>query len=120
MALLLLGEHATVTICHSRTRDLNSMTRQADVLLVAAGRAGLIDGSAIKPGAVVIDFGINAVDGRLVGDVDAESAAEVAGAITRVPGGTGPVTTALLGRNLVMLAEQAATGGMVGRGIFGP
>jgi methylenetetrahydrofolate dehydrogenase (NADP+)/methenyltetrahydrofolate cyclohydrolase len=116
LALLLLGEHATVTICHSRTRDLDSMTKQADILLVAAGRAGLVNGAAIKQGAVVIDFGVNAVEGRLIGDVDAESAMEVAGAITRVPGGTGPVTTALLGRNLVSLAERAMTRGKLGRG----
>ncbi len=106
LALLLLGEHATVTICHTRTRDLSEVTRQADILLVAAGRPHLLDASAIKAGAIVVDFGITAVGGRLLGDVDTESAQAVAAAITPVPGGTGPVTTALLARNLVDLAER--------------
>ena len=103
---LLLHEHATVAVCHTRTRDLGGMTRQADVLLVAAGRAGLVDGGMVKPGAVVVDFGINVVGDDLVGDADAASVAEVAGALTPVPGGVGPVTNAVLARNLVELAER--------------
>jgi len=105
LAQLLLQEHATVVICHTRTPDLGSFGRLADVLAVAAGRAGLISGSQVKPGATVVDFGISVVDGRLVGDVDFESVSAVAGAITPVPGGTGPVTTAVLARNLVGVAE---------------
>jgi methylenetetrahydrofolate dehydrogenase (NADP+)/methenyltetrahydrofolate cyclohydrolase len=103
---LLLLENATVTVCHTRTADLGAVTRQADVLLLAAGRANLVDGSMVKPGAVVIDFGINVVDDKLVGDADFESVSAVASAITPVPGGVGPVTTAVLARNLVELAEQ--------------
>src|SRR5690606_33393298 len=87
VALLLLREHATVTICHSRTADLGAMTRQADVLVVAVGKPNFITGDMIKPGAVVIDVGINRVDGQLVGDVGFASAKEVAGKITPVPGG---------------------------------
>jgi methylenetetrahydrofolate dehydrogenase (NADP+)/methenyltetrahydrofolate cyclohydrolase len=107
---LLLAENATVTVCHSRTVDLGSVTRQADVLLLATGRAGLVDGGMVKPGAVVIDFGINEVDGKLVGDAEAASVCEVADAYTPVPGGVGPVTTAVLARSLVELAERAARG----------
>ena len=82
------------------------MTRQADVLLLAAGRANLVDGTMVKPGAVVVDFGINMVDDKMVGDADFESVAVVAGALTPVPGGVGPVTNAVLARNLVELAER--------------
>jgi methylenetetrahydrofolate dehydrogenase (NADP+)/methenyltetrahydrofolate cyclohydrolase len=103
---LLLLENATVTVCHTRTADLGAVTRQADVLLLAAGRANLVDGSMVKPGAVVIDFGINVVDDKLVGDATSDSVSAVAGAITPVPGGVGPVTTAVLARNLVELAES--------------
>ncbi|MFN8636660.1 MAG: bifunctional 5,10-methylenetetrahydrofolate dehydrogenase/5,10-methenyltetrahydrofolate cyclohydrolase [Chloroflexota bacterium] len=103
---LLLSEHATVTVCHTRTADLGAVTRQADVLLLAAGRAGLVNGAMVKPGAIVIDFGINVVDDKLVGDADYESVNEVASAITPVPGGVGPVTTAVLARNLIELAEH--------------
>jgi methylenetetrahydrofolate dehydrogenase (NADP+)/methenyltetrahydrofolate cyclohydrolase len=103
---LLLMADATVTVCHTRTRDLGSITRQADVLLLAAGRAGLVDGSMVKAGAVVIDFGTNVVGEQLVGDADFASVSAVAGAITPVPGGVGPVTTAVLARNLVELAER--------------
>jgi methylenetetrahydrofolate dehydrogenase (NADP+)/methenyltetrahydrofolate cyclohydrolase len=102
---LLLQEHATVTVCHTRTRDLAAVTRGADVLLLAAGRANLVTGEMVKPGAVVIDFGINAIDDHLVGDADYTSVEAVAGAITPVPGGVGPVTTAVLARNLIDLAE---------------
>jgi methylenetetrahydrofolate dehydrogenase (NADP+)/methenyltetrahydrofolate cyclohydrolase len=102
---LLLQEHATVTVCHTRTRDLGAVTRGADVLLLAAGRAHLVTGEMVKPGAVVIDFGINVIDDQLVGDADFASVEAVAGAITPVPGGVGPVTTAVLARNLIELAE---------------
>ena len=106
MAMLLLSRHATVTICHSRTRDLGEVTRRADVLCVAVGRAGLITGDMIKPGAVVIDFGTNPVGDELKGDVDFDSAVEVADKITPVPGGTGPVTTAVLLRNVLNAFEK--------------
>ena len=107
MAQLLLQQDCTVTVCHSRTPDLGHFTRQADVLVAAVGRPALISAEIVKPGSTVIDFGINDVDGRLVGDVDFEAAQRVAGAITPVPGGTGPVTTALLARNLLDLAERS-------------
>ena len=106
MAMLLLSRHATVTICHSRTRDLGAVTRRADVLCVAVGKAGLITGDMIKPGAVVVDFGTNPVGDELKGDVDFDSAVEVAGKITPVPGGTGPVTTAVLLRNVLQAFER--------------
>ena len=106
MALLLLNEHATVTITHSRTPDLAAVVREADLVAVAVGKPGIVDGSMIKPGAVVLDFGINEVDGSVVGDVDYASAAEVAGTITPVPGGTGPVTNLMLMRNVVLAAQQ--------------
>ncbi|MEN6478304.1 MAG: bifunctional 5,10-methylenetetrahydrofolate dehydrogenase/5,10-methenyltetrahydrofolate cyclohydrolase [Anaerolineales bacterium] len=105
LALLLLREHATVTICHTRTRDLPAMTRQADILAVAAGRAGLITAEMVRPGAIVLDFGANEVEGRMVGDVAAE-VATVAGWLTPVPGGTGPMTVALLLQNLMTAAER--------------
>ena len=105
---LLLGADATVVVCHSKTADLGHVTRQADVLCVATGRAGLVRGEMVKPGAVVIDFGINVTGAGLVGDVLFDEVAEVAGAITPVPGGTGPVTTAVLARNLLDLAERGA------------
>jgi len=108
VALLLLSRHATVTICHSRTQDLAAETRAADVLVVAMGRARAIRGDMIKPGAVVIDVGVNAVDGKLVGDVDFESAQEVASAITPVPGGVGPMTIAMLLKNTVEAAKKQA------------
>jgi methylenetetrahydrofolate dehydrogenase (NADP+) / methenyltetrahydrofolate cyclohydrolase len=107
LAQLLLRADATVAICHSKTADLGALTAQADVLCVAAGRAGLVTGAMVRPGAVAIDFGINAIDGKLVGDVRFEEAVEHAAAITPVPGGTGPVTTAVLARNLLDLAERA-------------
>jgi methylenetetrahydrofolate dehydrogenase (NADP+) / methenyltetrahydrofolate cyclohydrolase len=106
MALLLLREHATVTIAHSRTPDLAAVVREADIVVAAVGRAGIITGDMLKPGAVVVDFGINLLDdGRMVGDVDFESAAAVAGAITPVPGGTGPVTNMMLLRNVLQAAR---------------
>jgi methylenetetrahydrofolate dehydrogenase (NADP+) / methenyltetrahydrofolate cyclohydrolase len=103
-AHLLLDRHATVTICHSRTADLAAITRQADVLVAAAGRAGLVGPDHVSPGATVIDVGTNVTaDGRLVGDVDPAVAA-VAGALSPVPGGVGPVTTAVLLRHVVEAA----------------
>jgi methylenetetrahydrofolate dehydrogenase (NADP+) / methenyltetrahydrofolate cyclohydrolase len=106
VAHLLLDRNATVTICHSRTRDLAAITRQADVLVVAAGRAALIGPDQVAPGATVIDVGTNATpDGGLAGDVDPE-VADVAGALTPVPGGIGPVTTALLLRHVTDAAAD--------------
>ncbi len=101
MAQLLLGAHATVTMAHSRTRDLPAVARRADILVVAAGKAGLVGREHIKPGAVVIDVGTNRVDGKLRGDVRFDEAQEVAGYITPVPGGVGPMTIAMLMRNAV-------------------
>ena len=112
-AMLLLQESATVTICHSRTRDLTEHTRRADVLIAAVGKAQMITGDMIKPGAVVIDVGMNRIPagpnaGKLCGDVDFESASKVAGAITPVPGGVGPMTRAMLLVNTMEAAERVA------------
>jgi methylenetetrahydrofolate dehydrogenase (NADP+)/methenyltetrahydrofolate cyclohydrolase len=107
LAQLLLGRHATVTMCHTRTRDLAWHTRRADVLCVAAGKAGVVTGDMIKEGAVVIDVGITRLDtGKLVGDVDFESASRRARAITPVPGGVGPMTVAMLLRNTLLAAQR--------------
>lgn len=106
IALLLLQEHATVTVCHSRTADLAAMTRQADILVVAVGRANFITGDMVKPGAVIIDVGINRVDGQLVGDVEFESAKEVGSKITPVPGGVGPMTITMLLKNTLLAAKR--------------
>jgi methylenetetrahydrofolate dehydrogenase (NADP+)/methenyltetrahydrofolate cyclohydrolase len=108
MAQLLLREHCTVTVAHSRTRDLPAVVRRGDIVVAAVGRPGLVKGDWLKPGATVIDVGINRVDGRLVGDVDFASAAQVAGAITPVPGGVGPMTIAVLLRNTVAAAHARA------------
>jgi methylenetetrahydrofolate dehydrogenase (NADP+) / methenyltetrahydrofolate cyclohydrolase len=109
LALLLLARDATVTICHSRTRDLADVTSQAEVLVAAAGRPGLITAANVGPGATVIDVGTNATgDGGLVGDVQASSVSEVAGALSPVPGGVGPVTTAQLLVNTVSAAATLA------------
>jgi len=108
VALLLLHRHATVTICHSRTADLAAHCRRADILVAAVGRPRLITGAMVKPGATVIDVGINRVDGNLVGDVDFPSAAERAGHITPVPGGVGPMTVAMLLRNTLRACAAAA------------
>ncbi|MDQ2149859.1 bifunctional methylenetetrahydrofolate dehydrogenase/methenyltetrahydrofolate cyclohydrolase FolD [Alcaligenaceae bacterium C4P045] len=109
MAMLLLAAGATITICNSKTRDLAAQTRRADILVVATGKPGMITGDMIKPGATVIDVGINrGADGKLCGDVDYASAAEVAGAITPVPGGVGPMTIAMLLVNTIEAAERAA------------
>jgi methylenetetrahydrofolate dehydrogenase (NADP+)/methenyltetrahydrofolate cyclohydrolase len=110
VAALLLAEHCTVTICHSRTRDLPAVCRRADVLVAAVGRAQLVKGDWIKPGATVIDVGINRTDAGLVGDVEFNTAVEVAGLITPVPGGVGPMTIAMLLRNTLEATRlQAAT-----------
>ena len=102
MALLLLSASCTVTIAHSRTRDLPDVMRAADIVVAAVGRAGMVKGDWLKPGATVIDVGINRTDAGLVGDVDFASASEVAGAITPVPGGVGPMTIACLIRNTLV------------------
>jgi methylenetetrahydrofolate dehydrogenase (NADP+)/methenyltetrahydrofolate cyclohydrolase len=111
VAFLFLKENATVTVCHRRTRDLAAHVGQADIVVVAAGRPGLISGSMIRSGAVVVDVGINVVDGRIVGDVDFDSVAGVAAAITPVPGGLGPLTNALLLAHLVDAARRQAQPG---------
>ena len=113
MALLLLGESATVTVAHSKTRDLPAVVRRADIVVAAVGRAEMVRGEWIKPGATVIDVGINRVPtddgkGRLVGDVAFDEAAEVAAAITPVPGGVGPMTIAMLMRNTLVAAHRRA------------
>jgi methylenetetrahydrofolate dehydrogenase (NADP+)/methenyltetrahydrofolate cyclohydrolase len=107
-AFLLVREDATVTVCHSRTRDLGAKVKAADIVVVAAGHPGLVTGEMLKPGAVVVDVGINIVDGRIVGDVEFDSAARVASAITPVPGGVGPLTNALLLTHLIRAAERQA------------
>lgn len=106
MALLLMRENATVTVCHSRTKDLPGVCREADILCVAVGRAEMVKGDWIKPGAVVIDFGVNDVDGNMIGDVAYDEAVEIAGMITPVPGGTGPMTNIMLCLNLLEAAKQ--------------
>ncbi len=105
MALLLLNADATVTVTHSRTVDLPAVCREADILVSAIGRPGFVDASFVKPGACVIDVGINRVGDRLVGDVDRESVEEVAGWLTPVPKGVGPMTIAMLMRNTLDLAR---------------
>ena len=105
-AFLLVREDATVTVCHSRTRDLAGHVRRAEIVIVAAGVPGLVTGAMLRPGAVVVDVGINVVDGRIVGDVDFESSRQVASAITPVPGGIGPLTNALLLTHLIRAAER--------------
>ena len=106
MAALLLENDCTVTICHSKTRNLADITRQADILVVAVGKAKFITEDMVKPGAVVVDVGINRTeDGSLCGDVDFDAVKYKAGAITPVPGGVGPMTVAQLLHNVVLLAE---------------
>jgi methylenetetrahydrofolate dehydrogenase (NADP+)/methenyltetrahydrofolate cyclohydrolase len=107
-ALLLLHRHATVTLCHTRTKDLALHTRRAEILVAAAGRPRLITGAMVREGAVVIDVGINRVDGALVGDVDFPSVAPRAGQITPVPGGVGPMTIAMLLRNTLLAYTRRA------------
>ncbi|WP_327118452.1 bifunctional 5,10-methylenetetrahydrofolate dehydrogenase/5,10-methenyltetrahydrofolate cyclohydrolase [Nocardia sp. NBC_01730] len=108
LAQLLLAEDATVTVCHSRTADLAAVTVTADIVVAAAGRIGLVSGKHVRDGAVVVDVGTNeAPDGKIVGDVDAEAARGKAAGLSPVPGGVGPVTTALLMRHVVVAAENA-------------
>lgn len=113
MALLLMqrgaGADATVTICHSRTQGLPEITRSADILIAAIGKAKFITADMVKPGAVVIDVGTNRLDGKLVGDVDFEAVAPIASAITPVPGGVGPMTIAMLMKNTLTAAKLATT-----------
>ncbi len=106
VAFMLTREDATVNVCHSKTRDLAGQVRRADIVVVAAGHPGLVTGAMLKPGAVVIDVGINVVDGKIVGDVDFPSAEAVASAITPVPGGVGPLTGALLLSHLMRAAQR--------------
>jgi len=108
MAQLLLRENCTVTVAHSKTRDLPAVVRRGDIVVAAAGRPEMVKGDWLKPGAAVIDVGINRVDGKLVGDVDFASASEVAALITPVPGGVGPMTIAVLLRNTMVAAYQRA------------
>ena len=116
LALLLLAENATVTVCHSRTPNLAEITRQADILCACVGKAEMITADMIKPGAVVLDAGYNRVPGRAkdVGDVEYEGASRVASALTPVPGGVGPMTIAMLLRNTLTAARRAAEGGKAG------
>ncbi|NLC77394.1 MAG: bifunctional 5,10-methylene-tetrahydrofolate dehydrogenase/5,10-methylene-tetrahydrofolate cyclohydrolase, partial [Clostridia bacterium] len=102
LVFLLLKHHPTITICHSRTPDLGYHTRQADIVIAAVGKANMIKADMIKPGAVVVDAGINEIEGGITGDVDFEAVKEVAGAITPVPGGVGSLTTALLFKNVLL------------------
>lgn len=106
MAMLLLAADATVTVCHSKTENLADITRQADILVAAVGKANFVTGDMIKPGATVIDVGINRVDGALVGDVNAEEAAQKAAYLTPVPGGVGQMTIAMLLSNTLDAAER--------------
>ena len=106
MAMLLMRENCTVTICHSRTRNLAEHTRRADILVAAVGKAGFVTADMVKPGAIVIDVGINRVDGKVKGDVDFDAVKEVAGWITPVPGGVGKMTITMLLANTVEAAER--------------
>lgn len=101
LIFLLLNENATVTVCHTRTKDLKKHTLPADIIVAAAGRAGLVTADMVSPGTVVVDAGINEVDGKTVGDVDFDAVSAVAGAITPVPGGVGSLTTALIQKNIL-------------------
>ena len=114
VAQMLLARNATVTVCHSRTRDLPEVCRRADVLVAAVGRPRMVQGDWIKPGATVLDVGINRTDDGLVGDVDFDAAAERAARITPVPRGVGPMTIAMLLRNTLEAAK--ASTGEAGRG----
>ncbi|MBV8715016.1 MAG: bifunctional 5,10-methylenetetrahydrofolate dehydrogenase/5,10-methenyltetrahydrofolate cyclohydrolase [Chloroflexi bacterium] len=111
LALMLIDADATVTVCHSRTADLAAVAREADLLCVAIGRAGFIGPDAVKPGAVVIDFGTNPQDdGRLLGDVQTDAVTDIASAVTPVPGGTGPTTVAVLAEHTLRAAELHRAG----------
>ena len=107
VAVLLLAANATVTIAHSRTPDLGAVTREGEIVVACAGRAGLVGGGDVAPGAVVVDVGTNFVDGQLTGDVRYDEVAEVAGAVSPVPGGVGPLTNLMLVRNLLDAATRA-------------
>lgn len=106
MAMLLLHRHGTVTICHTKTRDLPGITRRADILVCAVGRADFLKADMVKPGAVVIDVGMNIKDGKLTGDVDFDGVRAVAGYITPAPGGVGPMTRVMLLKNTLLAAEK--------------
>lgn len=106
IALMLLARHATVTLCHSRTADLASHTRRADILVAAVGRPHLIRAEMVKPGAAVIDVGLTRVEGKITGDVDFDAVKDVAGAITPMPGGTGPMTIAMVLENTLAAARR--------------
>ena len=107
MAMLALHDNATVTICHSRTKDLAAVCREADILVVAIGRADFVGADMVKPGAVVIDVGMNRrADGKLTGDVDFAAVEPIASAITPVPGGVGPMTITMLLQNTLTAAEK--------------
>jgi methylenetetrahydrofolate dehydrogenase (NADP+)/methenyltetrahydrofolate cyclohydrolase len=108
MALLLMRENATVTVCHSRTKDLPAVCAEADILCCAVGRPEMVKGDWVKAGAVVIDFGVNDVEGKMIGDVAFEEAAKLAGLITPVPGGTGPMTNIMLCLNVLEAAKRQA------------
>ena len=108
VAMMLMARDATVTLCHTRTEDLPELCRQADILVSAAGRAGLVTGAFTRPGQVIVDVGINVRAGKLCGDVDFAAAEPLVGAITPVPGGVGAVTTAVLDAHVVQAAEKAA------------
>jgi len=110
LASLLTRRHATVTLCHRQTRDLSSITREADIVAVAAGHPGLITGDMLKAGSTVLDFGVNIVDGKVVGDADPESIGAVAAAYSPTPGGTGPVTALVLARNTIAAGYASLSG----------
>jgi methylenetetrahydrofolate dehydrogenase (NADP+)/methenyltetrahydrofolate cyclohydrolase len=103
---MLLNRDATVTVCHSKTKDLATITKQADILVAAIGKPKFITGDMVKPGTVVIDVGTSRVDGKLTGDVDFNAVAEIASAITPVPGGVGPMTVCSLIKNCVQAKER--------------
>ena len=106
MAKLMLNENATVTVCHSKTKNLAEITKLADILICTVGKPEFITKDLVKQGATVIDVGINRVDGKLVGDVKFDEVSEIAGAITPVPGGVGPMTIAMLMKNTVVACAQ--------------
>lgn len=108
VALLLTAANATVTICHSHTKDLPQICREADIIVAAVGKPRFVTGDMVQPRAVVIDVGTNWIEGHFVGDVDAQSVAQVAGALSPVPGGVGPVTTAVLLRSIIEASERSA------------
>jgi methylenetetrahydrofolate dehydrogenase (NADP+)/methenyltetrahydrofolate cyclohydrolase len=114
MAQLLLAENATVTVCHSRTRDLPATCARADILIAATGRPRMVEADWVKPGAIVIDVGITRLESGLVGDVDFDAVRERASAITPVPGGVGPMTIACLLRNTLLAAQAQAAGQLIG------